>query len=146
MTVSLVVIIYMRGTNMNFRRFTKRFFVLICALCVSCCVFLKPADALTIKYNYFSRFSSIIKTIYNNNTSSKPNNSQNSNQETTSKPSGSTSTNTSSSVSSSVSEIFNLLNEERTKNGLKAFTLNSALTKVAQTKAEEMAKKNYFSQ
>lgn len=42
-------------------------------------------------------------------------------------------------------EVLRLVNAERTKNGLKALTLDASLSKVAQGHSDDMAKNNYFS-
>lgn len=42
-------------------------------------------------------------------------------------------------------EVLSLVNAQRTKNGLKALTLDSSLSKVAQAHSDDMAKNNYFS-
>ncbi|MDK2918554.1 MAG: hypothetical protein PWQ37_1287 [Candidatus Petromonas sp.] len=53
--------------------------------------------------------------------------------------------NTKPTDSSSVYKMLTLINDERTKSGLKPLTLNDKLTSVAQLKAEDMAKNNYLS-
>lgn len=46
---------------------------------------------------------------------------------------------------SQAQEVLKLVNQERQKQGLKALTLNTKLTSVANMKAKDMADKNYFS-
>ena len=72
-----------------------------------------------------------IKPIYPNNSNNNNNNSGN--------------TNTTTSLTSDEQETLNLINQERTKNGLKALTVDSEVQKVARIKAQEMVDKNYFS-
>ena len=47
--------------------------------------------------------------------------------------------------SSQAVEILNLVNQERSKNGLQPLTLSEKLTSIANTQAQDMASKNYFS-
>jgi len=49
------------------------------------------------------------------------------------------------SESSQAVEILNLVNQERSKQGLQPLTLSEKLTSIANTKAQDMADKNYFS-
>lgn len=49
------------------------------------------------------------------------------------------------SESSQAVEILNLVNQERSKAGLQPLTLSEKLTSIANTKAKDMADKNYFS-
>lgn len=49
------------------------------------------------------------------------------------------------SESSQAVEILNLVNQERAKAGVPALTLSKKLTSIANTKAKDMADKNYFS-
>lgn len=60
---------------------------------------------------------------------------------------GNTSTDNGSATaaSSQAQQVTSLVNEERAAAGLNALTLDSALSKVAQAKAEDMAKNGYFS-
>lgn len=46
---------------------------------------------------------------------------------------------------SQAQEVLKLVNQERQKQGLKALTLNTKLTSIGNTKAKDMADKNYFS-
>lgn len=60
--------------------------------------------------------------------------------------SGNTTTNTSSkNVTEDQKTAFNLLNADRAKNGLGALKLNSQLTSLAGTYAQDMINRNYFS-
>ena len=52
---------------------------------------------------------------------------------------------TTSSVSNDEKEVFNLINEQRTKNGLSALKIDGELQRVARIKAQDMASNNYFS-
>lgn len=47
-------------------------------------------------------------------------------------------------VSNFAAQVFNLVNQERSKAGLKALNLNSALSNMAMVKAQDMKNKNYF--
>lgn len=64
---------------------------------------------------------------------------------------GSSNNNTSSNNSSNTTltadeqEVFKLINEQRTKQGLKALTIDAEVQRVARIKAQEMVDKNYFS-
>lgn len=42
-------------------------------------------------------------------------------------------------------EVFNLINEQRTKNGLQALKVDEEVQRVARIKAEDMVDNNYFS-
>lgn len=61
---------------------------------------------------------------------------------TTNQSSGS---NTSSELSNDEKEVFNLINTQRTNNGLPALKINSEVQRVARIKAQDMVDKNYFS-
>lgn len=56
-----------------------------------------------------------------------------------------TNTTTATSSNTNVNTILKLINDARQKNNLSPLTLNSALTNVAQIKATDMVKNNYFS-
>lgn len=56
-----------------------------------------------------------------------------------------TNTTVSNSANSVELEVVRLVNEERTKAGLKPLTYSAELSKVARTKSQDMADKNYFS-
>lgn len=65
---------------------------------------------------------------------------------TTNKVTETTTETTTSTVDNSVaSKLLNLVNKARNENGLSSLTLNSSLSNVAQTKAEDMKNNNYFS-
>lgn len=51
---------------------------------------------------------------------------------------------TSTALNAYENKVFELTNVERTKNGLKPFTLNVELSKVARIKSQDMTDKNYF--
>ena len=73
-----------------------------------------------------------VKAIYQNNSGSG--NSQG----------GSGTTNTSKLTSDEL-EVFNLINEQRTKNGLAAIQIDLEVQNVARIKAQDMVNNNYFS-
>ncbi len=73
------------------------------------------------------------KPVENNNKPTEP-----------SKPSDSSKPSTSTNVSDVEKEVARLVNVERQKAGLKALTLDNALSNVARTKSQDMADKNYF--
>ena len=50
-----------------------------------------------------------------------------------------------SSMNSNEKEIFNLINEQRTKNGLKSLKVDDEVQRVARIKAQDMVDNNYFS-
>ncbi|TJY42943.1 SCP-like extracellular [Cohnella pontilimi] len=54
-------------------------------------------------------------------------------------------TGTTAQVSNFASQVFNLVNQERAKAGLKALKLDSALSNMALVKAKDMKNNNYFS-
>lgn len=56
-----------------------------------------------------------------------------------------TTTNNTSSLTSDELEVFNLINEQRTKNGLTALKIDSEVQNVARIKAQDMVNNNYFS-
>lgn len=67
---------------------------------------------------------------------------------TTSNSSGQTSNSgnqTSSSMNSDEKEVFNLINKQRTNNGLQALKVDEEVQRVARIKAEDMVANNYFS-
>ncbi len=49
------------------------------------------------------------------------------------------------SMTTDEKEVFNLINEQRTKNGLQALKVDEEVQRVAKIKAEDMVKNNYFS-
>ena len=59
--------------------------------------------------------------------------------------SGTTVTTTSSTMNSDEKEIFDLINQQRTANGLTALKLDSEVQRVARIKAQDMVDNNYFS-
>ncbi|WDV44134.1 CAP domain-containing protein [Clostridiaceae bacterium M8S5] len=78
------------------------------------------------------------KTNNNNTGTSKPVNTN------TSKPSTPTNIPT-GSISANEKQLFNMVNNERIKNGLKPLTLNTKLFSVAKMKSQDMQDNNYFS-
>ena len=50
-----------------------------------------------------------------------------------------------STMNSNEQEVFNLINEQRTKNGLSALKMDNEVQRVARIKAQDMVDKNYFS-
>lgn len=56
-----------------------------------------------------------------------------------------TSTGTTSGLTADELEVFNLINEQRTKNGLTALKIDSEVQNVARIKAQDMVDNNYFS-
>lgn len=60
---------------------------------------------------------------------------------------GSSGNNTSQSanLTSDEKEVFNLINKQRTNNGLKSLTIDSEVQRVARIKAQDMVDNNYFS-
>ena len=77
-----------------------------------------------------------IKPIYPNSSSSGSSNSGSSSS------GGST---TSSSMNTNEKEVFDLINKQRTNNGLKALVVDEELQRVARIKAQDMVDNNYFS-
>ena len=78
-----------------------------------------------------------IKPIYPGTSSSNANQNTNSNS--------SSNTNTSTDLSNDEREVFNLINTQRTNNGLPALKISNEVQKVARIKAQDMVDKNYFS-
>lgn len=76
-----------------------------------------------------------VKAIY-------PNSSGNTNN---SGGSNSTTNNTTSTLTSDEKEVFDLINKQRTNNGLTALKMNSEALNVARIKAKDMVNNNYFS-
>lgn len=74
-----------------------------------------------------------VKPIYPNR-----NNSNNTNQ-------GSSSGNTSTALNANEQEVFNLINAQRTKQGLPALKIDAETQRVARIKAQDMVDNNYFS-
>lgn len=58
---------------------------------------------------------------------------------------GSGNTTNKSGLTADELEVFNLINEQRTKNGLSALKIDSEVQKVARIKAKDMVNNNYFS-
>lgn len=58
---------------------------------------------------------------------------------------GSGNTTNTSGLTADELEVFNLINEQRTKNGLSALKINSEVQNVARIKAKDMVNNNYFS-
>lgn len=58
---------------------------------------------------------------------------------------GSSNTTNTSALTADELEVFNLINEQRTKNGLSALKIDSEVQKVARIKAKDMVNNNYFS-
>ena len=77
-----------------------------------------------------------VKAIYPN--SSNSNNSSNNN-------SSSNSNSTITAMTTDEKEVFDLINKQRTNNGLKALNIDSEVQKVARIKAQDMVNNNYFS-
>lgn len=64
---------------------------------------------------------------------------------TGSSTSGSGNTTNTSGLTADELEVFNLINEQRTKNGLSALKIDSEVQNVARIKAKDMVNNNYFS-
>ena len=77
-----------------------------------------------------------IKAIYPNSSGSSGNSGSSS---------GNNSTSNSSNLTSDELETFNLINKQRTNNGLSALKIDSEVQKVARIKAQDMVDNNYFS-
>lgn len=77
-----------------------------------------------------------VKAIYPN--SSNSNNSSNNN-------SSSNSNSTTTAMTTDEKEVFDLINNQRTQNGLSALKLNTETLRVARIKAQDMVDNNYFS-
>lgn len=77
-----------------------------------------------------------VKAIYpnSNNSGNTENNTGNS-----------SGTQTSSNMNSDEKEVFNLINQQRTNNGLSALKVDNEVQRVARIKAEDMVTNNYFS-
>ena len=58
---------------------------------------------------------------------------------------GSSNTTNTSALTADELEVFNLINEQRTKNGLSALKIDSEVQNVARIKAKDMVNNNYFS-
>jgi len=58
---------------------------------------------------------------------------------------GGTSTDNTSKLTADELEVFNLINEQRTKNGLSALKIDLEVQNVARIKAQDMVNNNYFS-
>ena len=79
-----------------------------------------------------------IKAIY-------PNSSGNNSGQTNNSGGQSSGSQTSSSMNLDEKEVFNLINKQRTNNGLTALKVDEELQRVARIKAEDMVTNNYFS-
>ena len=73
-----------------------------------------------------------VKPIYPTGTGTNTNTNTNTNQTTT-------------NLSSDEQEVFNLINQQRTNNGLSALKIDSEVQNVARIKAQDMVNNNYFS-
>lgn len=78
-----------------------------------------------------------IKSIYPSKTNTGTNTNTNTNTGTTQT--------TTSNLSADEQEVFNLINNQRTQNGLSALKIDSEVQKVARIKAQDMVNNNYFS-
>ena len=78
-----------------------------------------------------------IKAIYPNSSGNTENNTSGGNT--------SNSTQTSNNMNSDEQEVFNLINKQRTNNGLSALKVDAEVQRVARIKAEDMVANNYFS-
>lgn len=79
-----------------------------------------------------------IKAIY-------PSSSGNSNEQINNSSGQSSGNQTSSSMNSDEKEVFNLINKQRTNNGVTALKVDEEVQRVARIKAEDMVTNNYFS-
>jgi len=77
-------------------------------------------------------------------TTKKPTTSVETTTETTTAASTSTTTNNTQTDNTQAAQVLALVNKERAKENLAPLKLNTALTKVAQLKSEDMKNKNYF--
>lgn len=77
-------------------------------------------------------------------TAQKPTQQTQPSKVSTNKPASSQPTQTASSVSAFEKKVVELTNAERAKQGLAPLTLDTALSKVARTKSQDMKNKNYF--
>lgn len=75
-----------------------------------------------------------VKAIYPNSSNTGNANTGNNSQTTTD-----------SSMNSDEKEVFNLINKQRTNNGLQALNVDNEVQRVARIKAEDMVANNYFS-
>lgn len=73
-----------------------------------------------------------VKAIYSSNSTTGENTNNSNNQ-------------TSSSMNSDEKEVFDLINKQRTNNGLSALKVDNEVQRVARIKAEDMVSNNYFS-
>ena len=73
-----------------------------------------------------------VKAIYSSNSTTGENTNNSNNQ-------------TSSSMNSDEKEVFDLINKQRTNNGLSALKVDNEVQRVARLKAEDMVSNNYFS-
>ena len=78
-----------------------------------------------------------IKPIYPSKTNTGTNTNTNTNT--------GTNQTTTSNLSADEQEVFNLINNQRTQNGLSALKIDSEVQKVARIKAQDMVNNNYFS-
>ena len=102
----------------------------------------KNCYSYSLKQNckiYFDKFCQNNTTGTNN--SSSDNSSNNSTNDSVSKPEGNEN-NSNISVSAYAQEVLNLVNEERSSNGLSALSIDANVQRAADTRAEEI-KKNY---
>ena len=79
-----------------------------------------------------------VKAIYPNSNNSSSNNN-------TSSDSNSNNNSSNNTMNSDETEVFNLINKQRTNNGLAALKIDSEAQRVARIKAEDMVTNNYFS-
>ena len=79
-----------------------------------------------------------VKAIYPTTSGSSSSSSSSSNQ-------SSQNTTTTTTMTTDEKEVFDLINKQRTNNGLKALTMDTGAQKVAKVKAQDMVDNNYFS-
>lgn len=99
--------------------------------------------------SYNEWINSILNNICKNSSGSNASTGTTSSKVTSSAPATSSKPTSSSSVSNSgysafQNEVVSLVNQERTSRGLGALSVDSALTKTATLKSQDMAKNNYF--
>lgn len=78
-----------------------------------------------------------VKPIYANSSSTESSN--------TGSTGNTTGSNQTTTLSADEQEVFKLINQQRTNNGLKALTIDYEVQRVAEIKAQEMVDRNYFS-
>lgn len=86
-----------------------------------------------------------VKAIYPNSSGGTNNSNANNTGSNTNTGSGSSNTAVNASLTADEKEVYDLINKQRTNNGLQALKIDNEVQRVAKIKAQDMVNNNYFS-